>query len=77
MGPAEWIAFASVALVIGGLVARGVWLMSKLHTTVVLILLPKVEGTYNTVVAHSEQCDPHRQELEFRVTAVETKLAEE
>lgn len=71
----QWIAAAAFSITIIGLLGRGVWLMSRIHTRVNDIIIPKITETHDTVVAHSKNCDPHRQELEFRLTAVEKRPA--
>lgn len=66
-----WIAGAAFALAVLVLLGRGVWLISRIYTRVNDVIVPKVTETHELVTVHSKNCDPHRQELDFRVSALE------
>lgn len=67
----EWIAGATFATLVLGLLGRGVWLISRIHTVVNAVIIPKITETHEAVTLHAQNCDPHRQELDFRLTALE------
>lgn len=75
MSAEAWIAFTALAMTILASLGSCVWTLSSIKTTVDRID-ETLHETVHAVEKHSEECDPDRQRLGWRLDAMELKLKE-